>query len=105
MRKFRHVSAESIEEATSILQECGGTARIIAGGTDLLGEMKDAILPEYPEVLVDIKKIPGLDYIREKDDRLHLGALTRLEDLARDETVQKNYPALAEAAHRSKGGS
>jgi xanthine dehydrogenase YagS FAD-binding subunit len=78
MRTFRHVSAESIEEATSILREAGGKARIIAGGTDLLGEMKDGILPEYPEVLVNIKSIPGLDYIREEDDRLQVGALTRL---------------------------
>ncbi|MFH0917044.1 MAG: FAD-dependent oxidoreductase [bacterium] len=101
MRRFSHVSAETIEEATSILQEYGGTARIIAGGTDLLGEMKDGILSEYPEVLVDIKSIPGLDHIREKDGRLHLGALARLEDLAVDDTVKREYPALAEAARKT----
>jgi NADPH-dependent glutamate synthase beta subunit-like oxidoreductase/CO/xanthine dehydrogenase FAD-binding subunit len=101
MRKFRHASTESVEEATSILQQYGRKARIIAGGTDLLGELKDGILHEYPEILVNIKGIPGLDYIREEGGRLRLGALTRLEDLARDETVQKNHPALAEAAHRT----
>lgn len=101
MRKFRHVSAESVEEVTSILREYGKKARVIAGGTDLLGEMKDAILPEYPEVLVDIKGITGLDYIREKNDRLHLGALTRLEDLARSEIVRRKHPALAEAAGKT----
>lgn len=103
MKTFRHVSAKSIEEATSILRESGGKARIIAGGTDLLGEMRDGILPEagYPEVLVNIKNIPGLDYVREEGDRLHLGALTRLEDLAEDETVKKDYPALAEAARKT----
>ena len=69
MKTFRHVSAESIEEATSVLRDAGGKARIIAGGTDLLGEMKDCILPDagYPEVLVNIKSIPGLDYVREED--------------------------------------
>ena len=102
MKTFRHVSAESIEEATSVLRESGGKARIIAGGTDLLGEMKDGILPDgYPEVLVNIKNIPGLDYVREKDGRLQVGALTRLEDLATDETVQRDYPALAEAARKT----
>ncbi len=101
MKTFRHVSAQSIEEATSILRESCGKARIIAGGTDLLGEMKDGILPDYPEILVDIKNIPGLDYVREEEDRLLVGALTRLEDLATDETVQKDYPALAEAARKT----
>jgi NADPH-dependent glutamate synthase beta subunit-like oxidoreductase/CO/xanthine dehydrogenase FAD-binding subunit len=103
MKKFRHVSAGSIEEVTAILEECAGTARIIAGGTDLLGEMKDSILPDagYPEVLIDIKNIPGLDYVREENDKLHVGALTRLEDLAANGLVKDRYPALAEAAHRT----
>ena len=46
------------------LQTCrryGKKAAIIAGGTDLLGKMKDEILPTYPEALVNIKTIPGLD--------------------------------------------
>ncbi|NLO27879.1 MAG: molybdopterin dehydrogenase, partial [Actinobacteria bacterium] len=62
MKTFKHVTAESVEDAISILKEAGGKARIIAGGTDLLGEMRDAILPpeSYPAVLVNIKDIPGL---------------------------------------------
>ncbi|MBN1322015.1 MAG: FAD binding domain-containing protein [Thermoleophilia bacterium] len=103
MKTFKHASAESVEEAISILKEAGGKARIIAGGTDLLGEMRDAILPaeSYPEVLVNIKDIPGLDYIREDDGALRVGALTRLEDLARAAAVQEGYPALAEAARKT----
>ena len=103
MKPFRHVSPESIEEATSILSEAAGKARIIAGGTDLLGEMKDGILPEagYPEILVNIKNIPRLDYIREENGRLEVGALTRLEDVATDETVRRDYSALAEAARKT----
>ena len=101
MKTFKHVSAESVEEATAILRECGGNARIIAGGTDLLGEMRDGILADYPEVLVDIKNIPGLDYVREQEGKLLIGALTRLEDLATDETVKSDYPALAEAARKT----
>ena len=103
MKKFKHISARSVEEATSVLEEYGSKARIIAGGTDLLGEMKDCILPDsdYPEVLVDIKRIAGLDYVRDGDGALHIGALTRLDDLATDELVRTTYPALAEAAHRT----
>jgi len=103
MKTFKHASAESVEEAISILREAGGKARIIAGGTDLLGEMRDAILPAegYPEVLVNIKDIPGLDYIRVDDGTLRVGALARLEDLARAAVVQEGYPALAEAARKT----
>ena len=103
MKKFKHITALSVEEATSVLEEYGCTARIIAGGTDLLGEMKDCILPDsdYPEVLVDIKRIAGLDYVRNGDGALHIGALTKLEDLATNDSVRATYPALAEAAHRT----
>jgi len=103
MKKFKHISALSVEEATSVLEEFGCKARIIAGGTDLLGEMKDCILPDsdYPEVLVDIKRIAGLDYVRNGDGALHIGALTKLEDLATNDLVRATYPALAEAAHRT----
>lgn len=103
MKPFRHVSAETIEEATSLLQGCEGPARLIAGGTDLLGEMKDCILPDadYPECVVDIKRIPGLEYVRQEDGTLLVGALTRLEDLAQNEAVARDYPALAEAARRT----
>ena len=101
MKRFKHINACSVKEATSILKDYGKKARVIAGGTDLLGEMKDAILPEYPEVIVNIKTISGLDYIREEGKTLRLGALTRLEDIAKDRMVKDKYSILAEAARRT----
>ena len=101
MRRFKHIKAWSVEEATSILKDYGGKARVIAGGTDLLGQMKDAILPEYPEVIIDIKTVSGLDYIREEGQMLRIGALTRLDDIAKDRTVKDRYATVAEAAHRT----
>ena len=101
MRRFKHINAGSVEEATSILKDYRGKARVIAGGTDLLGQMKDDILPEYPEVIVNIKTISGLDYIREEGQTLRIGALTRLEDIAKDGMVKDKYTILAEAAHRT----
>ena len=72
MKSFKHITAGSVEDATAILKESGGKARIIAGGTDLLGELKDAILPDsgYPEIVVDVKSIPGLDRITGDADGL-----------------------------------
>jgi xanthine dehydrogenase YagS FAD-binding subunit len=101
MKKFAHFNASSIEEAVELLKRYGGRANLIAGGTDLLGKMKDRILPNYPEALINLKTIPGLDFIKEEKGLLKIGALTRLEDIATSETVKKKYAALAKAAHRT----
>jgi xanthine dehydrogenase YagS FAD-binding subunit len=79
----------------------GDRASIIAGGTDLLGKMKDAILPRYPEALIDIKNIPGLDFLKEERGVLRIGALTRLEDIGKEPLIREKYVALAQAAGRT----
>ncbi len=101
MKKFAHFNASTIEEAVELLKRYGGRANLIAGGTDLLGKMKDRILPDYPEALVNLKTIPGLDFIKEEKGLLKIGALTRLEDIATSETVKEKYSTLAEAARRT----
>ena len=58
-------------------------------------------LPNYPEVVVNLKSIPGLEYIKEDASVLRIGALTRLEDIAKNDLVKTRYAALAEAAHRT----
>jgi xanthine dehydrogenase YagS FAD-binding subunit len=101
MKKFVHINVMTIDEATAALNRYGNKARVIAGGTDLLGRMKDEILPKYPEALVNLKTIPGLDFIKEEDGMLKIGALTRLEDIATHPVIQSRYAALAEATHRT----
>jgi xanthine dehydrogenase YagS FAD-binding subunit len=98
-KKFAHIDAKSIEEASSILR--AGNAAVISGGTDLLGAMRFEILPTYPEVVVNLKSIPGMDYIKEEGGMLKIGALTRLEDIAKSDLVRTKYSALAEGAHRT----
>ena len=78
-----------------------GKAALIAGGTDLLGSMRFEILPAHSETVVNLKTIPGLDYIREEGGLLKIGALTRLEDIAHNNLVKTRYAALSEAAHRT----
>ncbi len=92
------MDAKTVEEAVAALRK--GNAVANAGGTDLLGTMRFEILPSYPEVVVNLKTIQGLDYIREEAGMLKIGALTRLEDIARDTTVNRAYTALAQAASR-----
>jgi NADPH-dependent glutamate synthase beta subunit-like oxidoreductase len=98
MKKFEHINANTLDEAVWALDR--GKAQIIAGGTDLLGTLKDEILPDYPETLVNIKTIPGMDYIKEEEGMLKIGALTLLSDIALNATVKEKYTALAEAARR-----
>ena len=98
MRPFNHVNATSLAEIKTALAD--GKTTIIAGGTDLLGTLKDNILRDYPATLINIKSIPGLDYIREEKGMLRIGAATRLADIASSDIVQKKYTALAQAAGR-----
>ncbi len=99
LKRFAHIDAKTVDEAAAILKT--GKAALISGGTDLLGALRFEILPNYPEVLVNLKSVPGLEYIREEGGMLKIGALTRLEDIAKNNTVKTRYTALAEGAHRT----
>ncbi|MFH1240917.1 MAG: FAD binding domain-containing protein [Pseudomonadota bacterium] len=101
MKKFAHFNASSVREAVSLLRRYQGKASIIAGGTDLLGKIKDRILPSYPEAIVNLKTIKGLDSIKEEEGMLKIGPLAVLEDIAHDAIVKTKYTALAEAARRT----
>ena len=99
LRSFKHQNVTSLEEASNLLGKYGTKAVAIAGGTDLLGVLKDNVRPEYPELVVNIKTIPGLDYIKEDNLGLRIGALTRLHTIEKSETVKKKYKLLSMAAH------
>ncbi len=95
MQPFQHINARTIEEALDASRK---NARFLAGGIDCLGLLKNKILPAYPEVLVNIKTIPGLDYITAEDGGLRIGALTTLSAIARSPLVRERHSLLAEAA-------
>ncbi len=96
---FSHRNASSPEHAAELLAESPGAAKIVAGGTDLLGVVKDRVHSRPPEVLVDLKTAAGLDAVVERDGGVSVGSLVRLSDLERDPLVRERYPALAAAAH------
>jgi len=104
MKAFNHVNATSLAEVKTALGErssaADGKTNLIAGGTDLLGTLKDNILPTYPATVINLKTVPGLDYIKEEGGTLKIGATTRLADIAADPVVKKKYTALAQAALR-----
>jgi xanthine dehydrogenase YagS FAD-binding subunit len=98
MKPFNHTNATSLAEVKTALAD--GKTNLIAGGTDLLGTLKDNILPAYPSTLINLKTVPGLDYIKEEGGMLKIGATTRLADIAADPVIKKKYTALAQAASR-----
>lgn len=98
MKTFTHVNARSIEDACELIGRCEGKAVLNAGGTDLLTVLKGDILTDYPEAIINIKTVQDLDYVREEQDVLKIGALTPLSEIAGSSLVKDKYSALAEAA-------
>ena len=96
MKPFQHTNAKTVNEAVTALGDA--QSRIIAGGTDLLGTLKDNVLPIHPERVVNIKTIEGLDYITEEDGALRIGALARIADIAENSAIREKWSALAQAA-------
>jgi NADPH-dependent glutamate synthase beta subunit-like oxidoreductase len=97
MKSFIHHNAKTVKEAAALLAKNKGKAKVYAGGTDLLGELKDNILPGYPVEMINLKTIDGLDRIKEDKKGLSIGALAKLSDIANSPVIKKNYRLLAEA--------
>jgi len=93
--EFRYIEPESIKETSAFLIDEPG-AKILAGGTDILPNMKHRV--ELPSVVVNIKKIPELDLIREDNGTMRLGALASLKKIYQNKSVMDKLPALASAA-------
>lgn len=94
---FQLVQPRSLAEAVALLAEHGPQAQLLAGGTDLLPNMKHELCT--PKVVIALGGLDELRGIRlEADGTLVLGALTPLEAVAGDERVRARAPALAQAA-------
>jgi aerobic carbon-monoxide dehydrogenase medium subunit len=94
---FRYAAVRSVGEAVGLLADYAD-AKVLAGGHSLLPLMKLRLA--NPTVLIDINRIPDLDYIREDPDldRLRIGALARHVDLERSALIRERYPILWETA-------
>jgi len=98
MRAFEYVKPTTVAEAVRELGRSWADAKILAGGIDLLGELKEGIIA--PQRIVNIKGISGLRYIRfSEKEGLRLGALATLEEIETHQVIRQRYTALAEAAH------
>lgn len=96
MERFAYKDATTVADAVSMLK--AEDSSILAGGTDLLNLLKKGALTNPPQKLVNIKNIPGLNFINEDAQGLTIGATTKLSDIAASSVVREKYSALAKAA-------
>lgn len=95
--QFEYLAPTTLEEACKRLAELGSGAKVMAGATDLIPPMKDKVIK--PEYLIDLKKIPGLNYLEyDEDEGLKIGALTTLREIEKSPLVREKNPAVAHAA-------
>jgi len=96
IKEFEYFNPSTLSEAISLLAQYKGQAKILAGGTDLLIQMKKDLTPKY---VIDIKRIFELNYIKyEEDEGLKIGALITHNSLINSTVVQEKYNLLAEAS-------
>lgn len=97
MKAFRLVNPTSVEQAVALATDpAAGVTKYLAGGQDLLTEMKEHLAG--PDRVVNLKSIPGLDAIDSASGALRIGALATIARIASDRTVRAHWTALAEAA-------
>jgi CO/xanthine dehydrogenase FAD-binding subunit len=94
--QFDYVKPASIEEAIAVLADRGDEAMVLAGGTDVLPQLRDDAIA--PDVLVDIKGIDGLGEIRRAGDRLLIGPLVTFTDVIESELLRESFPLFYEMA-------
>jgi len=92
---FEYFEPKTLNKALELLSKFGKEAKILAGGTDLLVQMK--IRRKTPKYVINIKKIPELVFIRMSSDAIHIGAAAKLRMLEKSEYIRKYYQALYEA--------
>jgi CO/xanthine dehydrogenase FAD-binding subunit len=100
LRPFGYHAPATLDEAIALLHELGETGRPIAGGTDLVVQMKDGHTRfPYPHMVVGLQRIKGLQGIDfSETEGLRIGAGTTMADIAAHEIIRARYTALAEGA-------
>ena len=95
---IKYISADNLQMAESLLKEHKGRSAVVAGGTDQMGLLKDAVHSDPPQILIGLKPVKDFSYVKTEADGVRIGALTTLNDIAKDPSIQKTYPLLAQAA-------
>ena len=93
MKAFSYVTAQTADSAVELVRDQG---RFLAGGMDLLGEMKEGIVA--PSLLVNVKALPGTREVATATDKFSIGANVKLTTIAEHPEIRMIFPGLAQAA-------
>jgi len=96
MKAFQHVAPNSAQELVALLNENPDQAKILAGGMDLLGEMKEHIVE--PDMLISVSQLDGLAGVRTENGITYIGAAVTLSELAEHAEINHEHTVLAQAA-------
>ena len=94
MKQIRFAAPTSIDEAVGLLAEANGSARVLAGGTDLLVQLRSGMI--RPELIVDIKQIPELRAVSSEDGGFRVGAAVAGAELGEHPEIPKVWPGIVE---------
>lgn len=101
MKSFELYDAATVQDAVGMLSKYGPTAKVVAGGTDLVsGIMKDWVQGKgmaLPDKLIDVTAIPEMVGINIASGRATIGAATTLSSIAESNDIAKNWSVLAQA--------
>ena len=92
-----YTAPTTVEEAVRMLAGASGVAKVLSGGTDLLVQLRSG--RAKPDLIVDIKKIPDMSGIRERDGGFVIGAATPGAELGECEALRQAWPGVVEAAN------
>lgn len=99
MKSFENIDVKSVKEAVGLLQKFHQqkkTAAVVGGGSEYLQLMKDHVVE--PDYLINLKTIPGLDYIKEERGGFRIGALAKLVDIEEHPAIREKLLILSDAA-------
>ncbi|MBC2713405.1 MAG: FAD binding domain-containing protein [Desulfosarcina sp.] len=94
--EFEYKRPESLEEFHHLLSDYKGDAVILAGGTDVMPRIKMGL--KKLNLILDIKALEGLRYIKDKGQNMRIGALTTISEIKKNKLIKDKYPSLHEAA-------
>lgn len=95
LKEYEYFAPTTLQEAASLLEQHDGQAVLLAGGTDVLPMMKFRTLT--PKIIINLKKIPNLDHIREEGGELRIGTLATISNLHDSDVIKRRLFALYEA--------
>ncbi|OHD20857.1 MAG: molybdopterin dehydrogenase [Spirochaetes bacterium GWB1_59_5] len=95
--EFRYLAPKTASELAAILEGHKTDGKILAGGTDLIPNIRNGLMK--PQVVIDIKKYEGADLLTFGAEGLSMGPAVTINDLLRSKDARERYPVLCECAH------